>query len=63
MKNTHLDLTTLLLMAIQDEEIPVQNEFCDSDFAIDRVITEQQRIGWHLVKYGFIKKEWTRVQE
>ena len=42
----------------------MEQEKCyDSEFGIDRIITEQRRIGWHLMKYGFITKELERVQD
>ena len=59
--STRPQLTTLMLIGVQkdNENIPIING-CPPNIA--NILVIQESIGWELLKYGFIAKEWSTAQ-
>ena len=57
---THPDIATLLCLAVDSGRRPL----CDaeSDRDLSGIMVAQDTIGWGIVRYGFIAKEWTAAQ-
>ena len=54
---THLDLTSLISLAIGSGEIPLC-EVAESDIGLQDIINDQHDIGWGILQYGFVAKAW-----
>ena len=60
--NAHPDITTLLLFALDSKEPPEEGTGQDSNIFFTGIIGSQTKIGWNLVKYGFLTTEWKAAQ-
>ena len=58
---THPDLISLLSCAIATGEEPPY-DMGDTDIDLLGVMEAQRNIGWHLLRYGFISKDWKAEQ-
>lgn len=58
---THPDLISLISLAATTGERP-DLDLVESDIALQSVMESQEKIGWHLLRYGFVAKAW-RVEQ
>ena len=58
---THPDLISLLSYAVDTGEEPPY-DMGDTDINLPSIIEAQGKIGWQLLRYGFIAKDWKAIQ-
>ena len=54
---THLDLTSLIILAIGSEETPLC-EVAESYIGLQDIMNAQHDIGWGILQYDFVAKAW-----
>ena len=62
LRNAHPDITLLILLAVETDEVMHAGIGRNSDVAFTPILEAQSKIGWDLVKYGFLSMEWKATQ-